>query len=145
MMLDIPNKIKFRNPSNAFQKNLKEQTRNIKKQDKLIVKADKTRNYYLLKPEDHTKLLSEAVTKEYKKFPDNVVDAINREAATIAAKFDIEDRVDKFRLQQPFFSIKDHKPTFPARVDTRLINPAKSNIGVMSKQILDRINATIRA
>ena len=40
-----------------------------------------------------------------------------------------------------FLTIKDHKPKFPSKVECRLITPAKSNIGKISKSILkDAIN-----
>ena len=144
MMLDIPNRIKFKNPYNAYQKKLKSDITNIKKQDKVIVSADKTRNSYLFKPEDHSRLMSNSITKDYKKDNTNIVNLINKEAASITKKLEISDRVDKFRLQEPFVTVKDHKPDFPARIDVRLINPAKSNIGHISKQLLDKINNAIR-
>ena len=107
--------------------------------------ADKTRNNYLASPENYTKLLSDAITKDHKKDGQNIVNAINIEASKITDSLDISDKVDQFRLQDPFCSIKDHKDTFPARVDVRLINPSKSSIGVISKNLLDRINDTIRS
>ena len=145
MMFDIPNRIRFKNPNNAYQTKLKKDVHNINRQNKVIVMADKTRNTYLCEPADYTRMMSNAITKDYKKAGPNVVNIINKEAAVIADKLGISDRVDQFRLQDPFITIKDHKQDFPARVDTRLINPAKSNIGVISKQILDKINETIRA
>ena len=45
---------------------------------------------------------------------------------------------------EAFISRKDHKDSFPSRVECRLINPAKNNIGVISKSILDKINAAVR-
>ena len=39
--------------------------------------------------------------------------------------------------------MKDHKPQFPNQVNCRLINPTKSEIGKISKQILDNINSQI--
>ena len=144
LMLDIPNRIKFKDPFNAYQKKLKNDIATIKKQDKVIVKADKTRNNYLFKPEDHSRIMNNAITKDYRKVDNNVVNLINKEAASITNKLEISDRVDQFRLQEPFVTIKDHKNDFPARIDVRLINPAKSNIGHISKQLLDKINKAIR-
>ena len=43
-----------------------------------------------------------------------------------------------------FISFKDHKDGFPGRVETRLINPSKTNIGKISKVILQRINSNLR-
>ena len=40
--------------------------------------------------------------------------------------------------------MKDHKPNFENNTKCRLINPAKSEIGIVSKAYLDSINQTIR-
>ena len=47
--------------------------------------------------------------------------------------------------RQAFISLKDHKENFENNPRCRLINPAKNNLGLISKQILDRINSTIRS
>ena len=44
-----------------------------------------------------------------------------------------------------FVTLKDHKDNFRSHPKTRLINPTKSELGRVSKQMLDRINADIRA
>ena len=46
--------------------------------------------------------------------------------------------------QQAYVTIKDHKESFPNKTPCRLINPAKSNLGIVSKQILERINNQVR-
>ena len=43
-----------------------------------------------------------------------------------------------------FISLKDHKPDFENHPKCRLINPAKSQLGKVSKAILDKINNIIR-
>ena len=50
----------------------------------------------------------------------------------------IADRVDQFIEVNSFITVKDHRPNFPSEVQCRLINPAKSNVGFISKQILER-------
>ena len=40
--------------------------------------------------------------------------------------------------------MKDHKENFENNVKCRLINPAKSEIGKISKKILEKINKTVR-
>ena len=42
-----------------------------------------------------------------------------------------------------FITLKDHNPNFEDKPTCRLINPTKSEIGKISKNILDRINSTI--
>ena len=43
-----------------------------------------------------------------------------------------------------FITFNDHKPNFKNKNQCRLINPAKSEIGIVSKSILERINNEIR-
>ena len=40
-------------------------------------------------------------------------------------------------------TIKDHKDEFPNKIPCRFINPSKSNIGKISKAILDTINKNV--
>ena len=46
--------------------------------------------------------------------------------------------------KQAFITLKDHKENFNNNPTCRLINPAKSEMGLVSKKILDRINTDIR-
>ena len=43
-----------------------------------------------------------------------------------------------------FFTLKDHKDNFGNNLQVRLINPAKNELGRISKVILDKINLAIR-
>ena len=61
------------------------------------------------------------------------------------ANLEIADRVDIYKEAEPVITLKDHKDDFVARPKCRLINPAKSNVGKISKIILDNINKKIRA
>ena len=65
------------------------------------------------------------------------VNRINREAATIARELELDDRIEAMALKSCFLTVKDHKPDLPAKVTCRLINPTKSNIGNISKNILE--------
>ena len=145
-MLDIPNKIKFRKVTNKFQTDLIKAVNDIKKNPNVILESDKTKNYYECPPELYKKLLTENVTKDYKlNGNEDIVSIINHEAAKISEKLNLDDRIDQFAHRAPYVTVKDHKVQFPARIEMRLINPAKSDIGLISKQILDKINGTIRA
>ena len=50
-----------------------------------------------------------------------------------------------FREAEPFITLKVHKDNFTARPSCRLINPAKSNVGRISKVILERVNKAVKA
>ena len=47
--------------------------------------------------------------------------------------------------KQAFITLKDHKENFENNLPCRLINPAKSEMGLVSKQIIDRINNMTRS
>ena len=71
------------------------------------------------------------------------MNSIELEAQKIARKLHLEDRVNTTAKREAFITLKDHKPNFANNPTYRLINPAKSEIGKISKQILDRINKSI--
>ena len=72
----------------------------------------------------------------------NKSNSINFKAKQIASKLKIDDRVQKLDENEAYVTIKDHKERFPEKISCRLINPCKTDIGKISKQILDRVNNT---
>ena len=44
------------------------------------------------------------------------------------------------RESESYITIKDHKEDFTLKVSCRLINPSKSDIGKISKYVLDKVN-----
>ena len=82
---------------------------------------------------------------KYKKTSADTVSDINNEAKTIASELQLDSRIERFSDKNAFVTIKDHKENFPNNLKCRLINPAKSQIGIVSKQILEKINNTIRS
>ena len=48
---------------------------------------------------------------------------------TQASKLYIANRVDNYMESNGFITIKDDKQTFPVKIECRLLNPAKSNLG----------------
>ena len=99
---------------------------------------------YQVNPQDYNKKIEEEITKEYKKVDAKVLDDTNREAAKICKTLEIDERVDVFSEAEPFITYKDHKEDFTQRPKCRLINPAKSSVGKISKRILERVNKKIR-
>ena len=53
------------------------------------------------------------------------------------------DRNETSACRNSFITMKDHKPDFLNNPTCRLINPSKSEIGIISKHILDDINKKI--
>ena len=62
----------------------------------------------------------------------------------MAQELNIDNRTEKIAKQQAFITLKDHKENFANHPTCRPINPAESELGKVSKQILDNINSKIR-
>ena len=94
--------------------------------------------------DSYKKLLKENVTASYQKSATSTLDRINAEANSIAHNLKLEDRIKSFPLRDAFITLKDHKENFRNHPICRLINPAKSEIGKISKHHLDTINVSLR-
>ena len=106
--------------------------------------TDKTRNLYEMDNPLCEKLLRENITKCYQTTSMKTVDGINSEAQAIAADLEIDDRMEPIAKKQAFITLKDHNDNFENTLPCRLINPAKSETGIISKVILDKINNAVR-
>ena len=85
-------------------------------------------------------MLHDNVTAVYKKTTAKTKDKINHDASSIAKKLQLDSRIEQMAEREPFITIKDHKPNFENNTKCRLINPAKSEIGVISRHHLQQIN-----
>ena len=81
--------------------------------------------------------------KTYKKSKRNKVNNINYKAKNLCEKLSIDHRSQQMQETEAFITVKDHKEGFPHTLSFRLINPSKSDIGKISKSILDKINKAI--
>ena len=135
--------IEFRNINEPFMKTLEKDKRRIQSSTNVFISADKTRNLYEMKPTTYEKLLTENITKTYKLGADDTTDNINNELKTIADKLKITSRLEPMVQSQVFISLKDHTEDFENNTKCRLINPAKSQLGKVSKVILDDINTKV--
>ena len=143
-LFDLVANIKYKKKENQFLHQLKNDKDTIKKTDKVIVQADKSPNLYKMEPEEYKKLVLQNITKDYRKCSRSEVEKVTKEAARIARRYNLDDRIDIPTENEAFISIKDHKKAFPGRIECRLINPAKNHIGVLSKKILDKWNIKLR-
>ena len=143
-LLSFTKGVQYRPVRSHFQSQLKDTINNIMNTEEVLVKADKTDNLYKIPVDNYRVLVNNNVTKEYKKTDVQSINLVNKEAKVIAEKLEIANRVDIYTNQDAFVTIKDHKVDFPGRVDCRLINPAKSNLGKVSKQILEKAVKTIK-
>ena len=136
--------IKFRPVCNSFQSMLKQDVKEINSFKTLFVPSDKTTNLCKVNKQDYKKLLLDNVTASNQKIEPSTNDKINLEAKIIATKLILDDRVEALSQRNAFITLKDHNPNFPNSSKCRLINPTKSEIGKISKIILDTINSSIR-
>ena len=61
---------------------------------------------------NYKKLLTNNISKTYKKSDTAIFNKINIEAKNIAEKYDIAERVDCFAKSNAFVTLKDHKENF---------------------------------
>ena len=115
----------------------------LRKKPKLIIPADKTTNFYKLEPSAYNDLLEKNIMESYKRAKPETTRAIHEKTKDIAVKLNIDDRADTTAKKDAFITLKDHKPNFTNKPICRLINPMRSEIGKVSKKILDRITNTI--
>ncbi|KAJ8034019.1 hypothetical protein HOLleu_24427 [Holothuria leucospilota] len=130
--------------ANDFQKKLHEDLKNIRQDKRLRVSADKTRKFNKMEPRSYHSLLNDNITKTYRKANPHDVPSLNREAKRIAKSLNLDDRIDQLAEREAFISLRDHKDNFANKPTCRLISPTKSDIGQISKQILDKVIKTIR-
>ena len=143
-LLNMIPSIKFKTIKNNFQLQFKEDINKIRKSKNVFVFTDKTINLYEMTPEKYEKLLQENVTKRYKKALQKVESSINPEAKNIGKSYNIDDRVECLSKAEAFITLKDHKDNFRSHPTCCLLNLCKSELGKISKCILDEVNNTIK-
>ena len=136
-------KLEFCNPKSSFQNQLNSDVKKIQHSRKVFILGDKTPNVYEVEASEYNKLLHSSITTHYKRSKDDTELEINREARDIVKDLEIADRVDKLSKSECFITLKDHKKHFQDEPKVRLINPAKTNIGQISKIYLQEINEYI--
>ena len=108
---------------------------NIKKDDHLYIPADKTNNYYRVKPADYEHLLEKSIHKNYKKTDRAAINNIIKADIHIAKKLDLLDRINTTTERESFITLKEN---FKNKVTCRLIHTCKPEIGKISKQLLKK-------
>lgn len=147
-LISLVQNVKFGESSNnpcEFQRKLNSDIKKIKASKNVIVKGDKSLNYYSVNPQRYNELVLNTVTKDYKKSTTHQENLITKMDKELAESLEIEDRVEVMSKAEAYITIKDHKPDFQNKQSFRLINPNKRNIGKVCKIILEAINYKIRA
>ena len=142
-IVELIRNIKFRKIRNTFQEKLKEDIKLIKKSNKTITFADKTSNMYRLTKEEYDQLIMNSITSTYKKANNNIKKQTNMTGKTLMSDKEVIKLMETNEEGNSFITIKDHKENFDNHPIFRLINPAKNELGRISKLILDKINKKI--
>ena len=143
-LFEMVENIQFQEVNDSLQSKLKEDVKKLDSSDDIFVQADKSRNMYKMDGSSYDKLLTENITQKYRIADPEITAGIDAEFNEIAAKLNISDRIDQTSIKPAFITVKDHKEQFQTNTKCRLINPSKSEMGRVSKSILDRINTSIR-
>ena len=96
-MLKLVSDIKFKdNPrTDSFQKKLSTDIKNdIKGSSEMLIKADKTSNFYRMKPDAYDNMLHDNVTKTYRKIDSEAVTNIEKKSKAIAENLNLDDRIE---------------------------------------------------
>ena len=135
---DLVNKRKFQKVSN-FQNQLKAS----KKLKKLFVFTDKTSDIYQTERDEYNKLTTDTITSTYKKIPDKMSNKVNADGNINNRNKKAVNRIFLNGRNSCFIRLKDHKPKLLSNPIFRLLNPAKNELGRISKSTLDRINTSL--
>ena len=138
-------RIQFRPVKSSFQSQLLADMNAIRKSTSVIVPADKTTNLYKMTVADYNKLSNDNKTAKYIKSRADFVSTLNNETKTNDRELPLDSRIGRFFDRNAFVTIKDNKENFSNTFKCHLINAANSQIGIVSKQILAKINNTIRS
>ena len=137
--------ITFSEYVSPFQAKLISDAKKINNSDKLYVPADKSPNVYQVDMQTYTNLLENSIHAHYKKDQNSSELEINLEAKAITQRLEIDDlEIEQIANTPAYITLKDHKDNFISRPKTRLINPAKSEIGKIAKFKLQQMNEIIR-
>ena len=138
-LYDLIQKVEFTNVQNTFQQKLKNGVHSIKSSNNMLVFADKSTNLYELSRNHYEKLLHDSITQTYQETRYQTKKKIDREAKKFAKSLSLDERMECYSNQSAFITLKDHKANFKNNTKCRLINPSKSEVGLVSKDYLNSI------
>ena len=138
-LMDMVKNMEFRDIRCSYQNQLKREKWRIRQSKHLILESDKTGNLYEVDKATYTKLLTDEVTKTYKKTHRNKTLEMDQSSLEATKKLKIEDRVMRTKKANAFLSLKDHKRDFGINPTMRLINPACQESGKAVQMFLKKI------
>ena len=115
----------------------------IRKSKKIWVRADKSKNIYQVIPCEYEQILNNKIMESYKIDHSNTITKINRDTAKFTSKMQIVNRLGKIEEKSAYILFKDHKKHFLDTKQARLINPTKTELGLISKKLIQRITSRL--
>ena len=109
----------------------------------MLIPTPKSRNIFIIQKDDYNKYVRDYVTQTHKCSTANRVKNINYKAKLLAEKLAIDDRIEKIEETEAYITVKDHKDGFPHKLSFCLIKPFKSDIGKISKKLLEKIKKIV--
>ena len=136
--------VKFKKVRNNFQMKLSKDIKEVKTSKYIWVRSDKSKNIYKIKPSKYQEILKSKIANNYKIDYNNTIEQIDKDTSKFASRLQIEDRLGKFKKKEAYILIKEHKPNFENKLPTRLINPSKTELGRISKRIIQNIVKSVK-
>ena len=115
-LLELVKNVTSRKVHNNFHDQLNKDIKSIRKSNNAFIFADKTRNLYETSKGNYNKLLTENITKTYRKTTKQIYNNINKEGKAVANNYEIAERVDCLPMTDTFITLKDHKLNFPMKI-----------------------------
>ena len=79
------------------------------------------------------------LSQKHKKTPPKLEISINLEAKNIAEFINLDESIECLAKTPGFITLKENKPDFRKNPSCRLFNPAKNELGKVSKLIIEKI------
>ena len=143
-LLEIVKQCDTNSKVTPFLAKLRAESNRIKSDGKMFVSADKTVNIYKVGTEVYQNLVNKEVNADYKKASVNSVKKVEEAEKKLVSDLGLSDRVFQSKKKKAYITLKDHKDNFANNPKARLINPAKTEVGKISKIKLDSMIREIR-
>ena len=96
-------------------------------------------NIYQVSPYEYDQIPNNNITESYKIDHSDTPGLINKNTAKFARKLQIVNRLGIIEEKCAYILFKDHKQNFQDEKQAWLINPTKTELGLISKYLIQRI------
>ena len=136
-LFNIVKIIKLGNTMNPLQTTMKKDIAQIQQSNnEIFVKADKSRKIYKVPVQEYDRIVRNNITSCYRVDQVETENRINHDILETTSELKLHGRVNRIIKKQCYILFKDHKEGFNDKKPARLINPAKSELGRVSKDLI---------